>query len=235
MTRQMFDLRHNENASTNIIISNWSTELNDWKITGSDEFWLLLRVIRNYRESMGWDLNCTIHFFMDEVGSLFNSREFKNLGGEENGFVTQLRKMGVFLYYGVQHPASVDIVFRRVTEQVRACRPWLPVGKMDLTGRRAPFGFKQKTMEFDENNVKSEELVTVDEEIFLSEKKFFDLYNTHECLEMTNKKLPETPEELLAYQLDFEEKLEKLLEERKPSFMRKVLNHIYIPNPFYYL
>lgn len=234
MTREMYSLAHSTKSHTNILICNWETSLSDYKIRSGDEFFLVLKAIRIYREQHGWDLNCTFHIFMDEVGSIFNAREFKNLGADEIGFLTQLRKTGIFLYYGVQHPRFVDITFRRITDEIKMCSPSYEVGKMNMSGKRQPWGFEVKKMGYDEENIDSEKLIEIDKYIVFLQQKYTKFFTTTECIE-DRFEVPEDENFQRKYIVDFGIRIDSILNSKKQTFFSKFMSRFYLPNPFWKL
>jgi len=70
------------------------------------------RVLEELEDLTGCDL------FLDEVGTYFDSRTFKDLPVSTRLWLAQASKLGVDIYGGAQDFAQVDISFRRLTSQL---------------------------------------------------------------------------------------------------------------------
>jgi hypothetical protein len=107
-----------------MIVTNFSFRFAALVLKEKGDFALLCSEIVARRESDP-DLPKHIYIGLDEAGIYFAARDWanfaKSMGGNEgfdpNVFFLQLRKLGVQIFYTVQHPTLVDVNFRRCTTE----------------------------------------------------------------------------------------------------------------------
>ena len=109
------------------IITNYNTTFSNLVLSTQEEIINCFREILALRQNKKFigdllhaknkNLYKDIFIGLDEAGIYFNSREYRewNKFPDVMDFLLQCRKLQVEIYYTVQHPALVDINFRRVT------------------------------------------------------------------------------------------------------------------------
>jgi len=76
--------------------------------------------------------------FIDEVGTYFDSRNFKDLPLDIRLWLAQASKLGVDIYGGAQDFAQVDLAFRRLTTTLHHITKFIGSKRPDIT--RPPVG-----------------------------------------------------------------------------------------------
>ncbi len=125
MTKELYEA-HKKGA---FVITNYSTSFSNLILKNQSQIIDCFREILALRENGKFigdllkvknkNLYKNIYIGLDEAGVYFNAREYKEWSKFPDimDFLLQCRKLKVEIYYTVQHPAFVDINFRRVTTQ----------------------------------------------------------------------------------------------------------------------